>query len=211
MALQDVPILLERDARTIMLAELESPLLARMTGAEMAALQRYTQLARTAVWVTNGGVMQGREAEKSLIFGLAKAVMTEQPSFHVCSLDMESEESSEGALLVLDTERTFYENPLAEMDTELVEKEGVVYISRYVSDYAENTNFEQRVAFRTTMSSVPQGKETLTLQFDKVGKISSFYFEAQDLRSLAVGEVLVDVDATPLHPLVRADSLVCFF
>jgi hypothetical protein len=102
MALQDVPILLERDARTIMLAELESPLLARMTGAEMAALQRYTQLARTAVWVTNGGVMQGREAEKSLIFGLAKAVMTEQPSFHVCSLDMESEESSEGALLVLD-------------------------------------------------------------------------------------------------------------
>lgn len=215
MALQDVLSLLERDARTIMLAELESPLLARMTGAEMAALQRYTQLACTAMWVTNGVVIQGREAENSLIFGLAKAVMTEQPWFHVCSLDMKSEESSEGALLVLDTECTFHGDPLAEkvaeMDAELVEKEGFVYMSCYVSDCVKNTNFEQRVAFRTTMGGVPQCKESLTLRFDRVGKINSFYFEAQDLRSLVVGEVLVDVDATPLHALICTNSLVFFF
>ncbi|RAR04479.1 Thiolase-like protein [Stemphylium lycopersici] len=200
MALQDVLSLLERDARTIMLAELESPLLARMTGAEMAALQRYTQLACTAMWMTNGVVIQGREAENSLIFGLAKAVMTEQPWFHVCSLDMKSEESSEGALLVLDTECTFHGDPLAEkvaeMDAELVEKEGFVYMSCY------------RVAFRTTMGGVPQCKESLTLRFDRVGKINSFYFEAQDLRSLVVGEVLVDVDATPLHALISGHLMI---
>lgn len=57
-ALEDVPVLLERDARTIILAELESPLLARMTPTEMTAVQRYTQLATTALWVTDGGIIQ---------------------------------------------------------------------------------------------------------------------------------------------------------
>lgn len=65
-----------------MLAELEDPLLARMTPAEMHAVQRYTQQATTAVWVTNWNVLRGQDPEKSLVFGLAKSIMTEQPSFH---------------------------------------------------------------------------------------------------------------------------------
>ena len=207
MALKDVPSSLERDARTIMLAELKGPLLARITPSKMTAVQRYTLLAFTALWVTNGGVMQGRDPERSLVFGLAKAIMTEQPSFHLCSLDIDTEsghdEEHDRALLIVETETSFHNDPRAGMDTELVESDGVVYISRYVSDYTENAGFKRHLAFNPTMTSIGQSNDALAMQFEKVGKIESFYFERRELRTLADGEVLIDVDATPLSPMVR--------
>jgi hypothetical protein len=203
-----VPVLLERDARTIILAELESPLLARMTPTEMRAVQRYTQLATTALWVTDGGVIQGHNPEKSLVFGLAKAVMTEHPSFHLCSLDVDSgsgdRENTNSALLIVETEMKFHRNPNAEADTELVEKDGLVYISRYVGDYTENTDFERHIGFNLTVGGMPHGNGALKLQFEKVGKLESFYFDKQDLKPLVEGEVLIDVDAVPLHLSVCA-------
>jgi hypothetical protein len=203
-----VPVLLERDARTIILAELESPLLARMTPTEMRAVQRYTQLATTALWVTDGGVIQGHNPEKSLVFGLAKAVMTEQPSFHLCSLDVDSgsgdRENTNSALLIVETEMKFHRNPNAEADTELVEKDGLVYISRYVGDYTENTDFERHISSNLTVGGIPQGIGAFKLQFEKVGKLESFYFDKQDLKPMVEGEVLIDVDAVPLHLSVCA-------
>jgi len=210
MALEDVPKSLERDSRTIMLAELEGPLLAEMAAAEMAAIQRYTQLANTSIWVTDGGVLQGQDPRKSLIFGLAKAIMTEQPSFHLCSVDIdlcnENSDLSDSVLLLVDTEIAFHRDPNADMDTELVEKDGLVYISRYVSDYVENSNFERYLALEPTIANIPQGDDAYALRFGKVSKMESFYFDKQNLRPLAQDEVLVDVDATPLNPLVRTFS-----
>lgn len=207
-ALEDVPVLLERDARTIILAELESPLLARMTPTEMTAVQRYTQLATTALWVTDGGIIQGQNPEKSLVFGLAKAIMTEQPSFHLCSLDIEIESedrrNTDSALLIVETEMKFHRNPNADVDTELVEKDGLVYISRYVGDNTENTDFERHLGSKLTMGGIPNGNGALKLQFEKVGKVESFYFDKQDLKPLAEGEVLIDVDVVPLHLSVCA-------
>lgn len=206
-ALDDVQKSLKKNARTIMLAELEGPLLARMTPSEMTAVQHYTQHATTAMWVTDGGVLQGRDPEKSLIFGLAKAIMIEHPSFHLCSLDIDLESKSrelvDSALLVVETEIAFHLDPHAKMDTELVEKDGLVYISRYVSDHAENTNFEHHLILSSSLSEVPQGEDAFTLRFEKIGKVESFYFDRQALKSLAENEVLIDVDAVPLTPLVR--------
>ena len=201
-----MPVSLERDARTIILAELESPLLARMTPTEMTAVQRYTQLASTALWVTDGGVIQGQNPEKSLVFGLAKAVMTEQPSFHLFSLDVDTEsgdrENTDSAMLIVETEMKFHRDPNAEVDTELVEKDGLVYISRYIGDHTENIDFERHLGFNLTVGSILHGKGALKLQFEKVGKVESFYFDKQDLKPLAEGDVLIDVDVVPLHQSV---------
>lgn len=213
MALEDVPTSLERDSRTVMLAELEGPLLARMNPAEMKAVQCYTQMAATALWVTDGGVLQGQDPEKSLIFGLAKAIMTEQPSFHLCSLDIDSvsgnRDLSDSILLLVDTEISFHQGgPNSDLDTELVEKDGLVYISRYVSDYTENTNFERYLIPKSTVTSISRDDDSFSLRFEKVGKVESFYFDKKNLRPLGDGEVLIDVDATPLYPLVRTSLLL---
>lgn len=191
-----------------MLAELEGPLLARMTPDEMYAVQRYTQLASTAVWVTDADVLNGKEPEKSLIFGLAKSIMTEQPSFHLCSLDIDYS-NAEGDLagsvvLVMETENAFHDAPNGDLDTEMVEKGGLVYISRYVADDVENADFERHFTPERTVTRLPRDDKTShSLHFERVGKVESFYFKEQDLRPLGGKEILVNVDAASLDPLVR--------
>ena len=54
------------------------------------------------------------------------------------------------------------------------------------------------------MGGIPNGNGALKLQFEKVGKVESFYFDKQDLKPLAEGEVLIDVDVVPLHLSVCA-------
>ena len=196
-----------------MLAELEGPLLARMTPDEMKAVQRYTQLATTSLWLTDGDVLQGQSPEKSLVFGLAKAVMTEQPSFHLRSLDInlasKNCECSNAVMLIVEMEIEFHRNPLADMDNELVVKDDLVYISRYVSDSTENSGFECHSTIKTALSYILQGSHALTLRFEKVGETESFFFDRQELKSLAEGEILLDVEAVPLSPLVRENLGLC--
>ena len=207
MALEDVPASLERDSRTIMLGELEGPLMARMTPGEMHAIQRYTQLAATAIWVTNIDVLRGQDPESSLVFGLAKSIMTEQPSFHLCSVDVAIFDGQTGyqnsAKLIIETEMAFHGDPDGELDTELVEKDGLVYISRYVTDNVENANFERHFAIKPTITSFPESNGSkYSLEFGKVGRLDSFYFKEHTLKSLGEHEVLLDIEAAPLDGLV---------
>lgn len=217
MALEDVPALLERDARTIMLADLEGALLARMTEAEMHAVQRYFQLAHTSIWVTNADVLNGGDAEKCLIFGLAKAVMTEQPSFHLCSLDLsissQQTDFSNSIELLLEVEDAFHHDPSGDLDTELVEKDGVVYISRYMADDVENANLEKTLfdIKPTVTSLVESANSTYSLAFEKVGRVDSFYFKEEGLKALGEDEVLIDVEAAALDALVCHPLHTCSF
>ncbi|CAG7918788.1 unnamed protein product [Penicillium olsonii] len=206
MALEDIPSLLERDSRTIMLGELEGPLMACMTPGEMQAIQRFTQLAATAIWVTNIDVLQGQDPEKSLVFGLAKSIMTEQPSFHLCSVDVDIADGQPGHQssvdLIVDTEIAFHKDPNGELDTELIEKDGLVYISRYVTDDAENANFERHFSIKPTVTSIVESDTSkYSLEFEKVGRLDSFYFKEQALESLGEHEVLLDIQSAPLDGL----------
>lgn len=192
-----------------MLGELEGPLMASMTPGEMHAIRRYTQLAATAIWVTNIDVLRGRDPEKSLVFGLAKSIMTEQPSFHLCSVDVDifdgQTDYQNSAKLVVETEKAFHRDPNGELDTELVQKDGLVYISRYVTDNVENANFERHLAIKPTITSLPESDGSkYSLEFEKVGRLDSFYFREHALKSLGEHEVLLDIQAAPL------DNLVCF-
>ncbi|CAG8380102.1 unnamed protein product [Penicillium salamii] len=206
MALEEVPTSLERDSRTIMLGELEGPLMARMNPGEMHAMQRFTQLAATAVWVTNINVLRGQDPEKSLVFGLAKSIMTEQPSFHICSVDVDifdgQTDYQNSAKTIVETEAAFHKDPSGELDTELVEKEGMVYISRYVTDDAENANFERHFTVKPTTTNLVESETSkYSLGFEKVGRLDSFYFKEQALKPLGDHEALLDIQSAPFDVL----------
>lgn len=189
-----------KNIRSIMLAELESPLLSRMSEADMAAMQALTQLAATTVWVTNGDVLSGRDPEKCLVFGLAKSIMTEQPSFHLATVDVDSDDIERSARVVVDMEREFHRDPSGDMDKELVVKDGVVYISRYIADDAENLNFAK------TWRPKPEGalvRDGLEMAFEKVGKLDSYYFRQAEPVEVAETEVLIEARAFGFDKEVR--------
>ncbi|KAF2837925.1 hypothetical protein M501DRAFT_977330 [Patellaria atrata CBS 101060] len=193
-ALLEFSKLSSKGARTIMLVELETALLARMNEYEMKATQEYMELASTSVWVTNGGVLQGEDPEKALIFGIAKSVMVEQPSFHVSSFDLEHAipDLERSAKLIIEHEIRFFENPDSDLDTELVEKDGIVYISRYHTDDLENLQFERSSYINPEILPL---QPSLHLDFKKVGQIDSFYFKESEKSPLGANEVLVESTA----------------
>ncbi|KAH9209066.1 hypothetical protein DL95DRAFT_467116 [Leptodontidium sp. 2 PMI_412] len=193
--LEDFPLVAEKGARTILLVELESPLLSRMSDSEWAAFQAYTELATTSVWVTNAGVLTGEDPEKTLVFGLAKSIMTEQPSFHLASIDIDTEaiDYERSAKLVVETELKFHQDPTSEMDTELVEKNSVVYLSRYLTDEKESANFERNFKAKPEKNPI---RDNLTLDFEKIGDIGSHFFRdnsAERQSGLGETEVIVHV------------------
>ncbi|EQL00680.1 Beta-ketoacyl synthase [Ophiocordyceps sinensis CO18] len=192
MAFTDLPQSGIQKARTVMLAELEGPLLSRMSEAEMAAMRAYTQLASTAVWVTNGDVLAGREPEKTLVFGISKSIMTEQPSFHLASIDIDPDAAlASSARLVVDMEAEFRRNP-HDMNTELVEKGGVVYSSRYMADDDGNAAFARSWMPPTERLPI---RGNLSMGFDRVGRLDSFHFEDVSGAETALGETDVLVEA----------------
>src|SRR5699024_2097089 len=111
-----------------------------------------------------------------------KSIMTEQPSFHLFSVDIDifdgRSDYQDNAKLIVETEMAFHRDPSGERDTELVEKDGLVYISRYVTDDEENANFERHFAIKPTISSIPVNDGSkYSLGFQKVGRLDSFYYK----------------------------------
>ncbi|KAK6859116.1 hypothetical protein PG995_004969 [Apiospora arundinis] len=196
MRFTDYPAISSGNTRTIMLAELEAPLLSRMSEADMKAMQHYTQTASTSVWVTNSDVLTGREPEKTLVFGIAKSIMTEQPSFRLASIDIDPDATgpaqlSAAARLVVDMEAKF-QRGVKGMDTELVEKRGIVYTSRYVGDQVGNAEYAQ--TFRPEPKMAPI-RGDLSLSFDKIGRLGSYYFsdaEAPTGEPIQDDEIIVE-------------------
>ncbi|KAF6827014.1 KR domain-containing protein [Colletotrichum musicola] len=192
----DYPNISSDNTRTIMLAELEAPLLSRMTEADMKAMQHYTQTASTSVWVTNCDVLVGKEPEKTLVFGIAKSIMTEQPSFRIASIDVDPDATeaiqlSASARLVMDLEDKFHRH-VEGMDTEVVEKHGIVYTSRYIGDEVGNAEFAQTFNPEPKVAPI---RENLSLAFDKIGRLGSYYFSDTEPSTGSVGDDEIVVES----------------
>lgn len=191
-----------------MVAELEGPLLMRMSHEEMTALKKLTVVAATTVWVTNGGILTGKDPEQSLVFGLAKSIMTEQPSFYLSTFDIDPDETNHdrSARALVAHEFSLHENVAEQIDTELVEMNGVIYISRYITDHVQNASFERQFTPKPETFPLRPG---LCLDFAQVGQLQSYYFKetAAKVATVKSGHVLVDARAFGLDKLVGSHDM----
>ncbi|ROV93464.1 hypothetical protein VPNG_09630 [Cytospora leucostoma] len=85
-----------RDAKpkehVIMLSDLEdSALLSTLTETDLAAIQSITNSASTLLWVTAGGLLEGKKPEHAMVSGLARSVRSEQVSLDFRTLDLDRE------------------------------------------------------------------------------------------------------------------------
>ena len=186
-----------------MFAELEGPFLSRMSHEEMAAMKHLTLVSASTAWVTNGGILTGSDPEQSLVFGLAKSIMTEQPSFHLSTFDIDPDETNynRSARALFVHELSLHDKGAEQIDTELVEKNGVIYISRYTTDDIQNASFERQLTPRPETLTLRPG---LSLDFTQVGQLQSYYFKETGAQDAIVkpGHVRLDARAFGLEKLV---------
>ena len=198
-----------KGSKIIITAEMEGPLITRMNSDELAAVQYLVKHISTAVWVTDGGLLSGFDPEKSLVSGFAKTLMNEQPSFRMSCYDIEPQETNltRSAAFIVDQHlRLQYENS-SEIEMHLVEKNGLVYISRFLPDNVENTAFERRVNPPVEPAEFSP-RPSLELDFQQVGKIDSFYYRQKRHDAASLGLQGEDMLVEPLAYSLSAS--VCY-
>lgn len=130
--------------RCTVLAVLEchEPFLSTMDATQMARLQILTDAAADVLWITAGGLLEGANPEMALVSGLARSLMLEQPSLRFFTLDhdprSDPERTAEHIAYILDQSSSS-----ATLDYEFLAAEGLLWISRFVPEYAANTQFQQ--------------------------------------------------------------------
>lgn len=183
-----------------MLAELEGPVLSRMTNVTLSAIQNIVKKADSVIWITNGGLLNGRYPEFSLVFGFANVVMIEQPSVRLSTIDFDPDDTdyARSASLIIKQEIALQNDIENQLDNHIIVDNGAPYISRYVLDDIENMGFSPQLQPVLGKDGFKPG---LSLDFRQVGDIESFFF-----RPTPLGEVVLDGTQVMLEPKLYALS-----
>ena len=183
----------------VSLLEAETPMLARSSNEDMEKIKIITNNAAKLVWITSGDLLGGIRPEFGVVFGLSRAVMTEQPSlqwyvFDVDDIAAAPKQTAENVLSILSA-RT----PSRQDDFEFLQKDGIVYVSRFVPDDNLNQTFRQRQGNELWESSLEHSKP-LQLDIAEVGNFDTIYFKQVDMPvSLARGEVQISLKMVSLN------------
>jgi NADPH:quinone reductase-like Zn-dependent oxidoreductase len=147
----------------ISLLELENEFLATMSPMKMDLLRRITDIANNLVWLTGAGMLSSSpDPNLTLSQGLSRALMLEQPSLRFTVIDVGGLASENRSF-----EKSFSLNLIQALasvsdmdDKEFIEKDGMLYISRFIAISEFNSLFRRRL----------DNKEPITkLLFDKIG------------------------------------------
>ena len=129
----------------IMLADFEGPLLFTLTEAEFLAIQSITNSASALLWVTTGGVLEGKRPEFAMVQGLARSVCSEQASLDFRTLDVDIDNVTPSQIIhsvaqVATQQAKPTENEQMR-EREFCVSKGKMYISRLVRNPALNHIF----------------------------------------------------------------------
>ncbi|RYO93374.1 hypothetical protein DL762_001073 [Monosporascus cannonballus] len=178
--------------------ELEEPLLATSTDAEMRAVKEITDNASALVWITGGGLLTGSAPTRGLASGLSRAVMVEQPALKFVTFDVD-DIHTKVELTSRNIINTLLRSSIGGEDREFVQKDGVVHISRYAPDDGLNELFGQKQGLQARRMTLEEANN-VQLAIGVDGQLDSLFFK-QIPASQALGpdDVEVEVRAVGLN------------
>lgn len=196
-------------AACISFVELDDHFLASLSEQDLNRLKQIAETSAGLIWVTRGAASSNVERPELAVFqGLARTLRAEHEGFSCITVDLDAgtklprDEVSE-MLFQLYEQRLGPKKTSKLVDSEFLEKEGVLYIKRAVED--EDAN--RFVVARTNLAALsPQLEEIqpetrpLTLKTPESGPSGPFVFDddVSVLEPLKPNEVEISVQATNL-------------
>ena len=180
------------------LLESEKPLLSGMRDEEMQRVKVITNNVSRLVWVTCGNLLKGGQPDFSLVSGLSRALMLEQPSLTFMTYDVDSintsvEKTAENIIAVL------RQSQEGAKDLEFIQSDGVVHVSRFVPDESINQSFRKKQGEDTVGMPLSEAK-TAQLSIGRVGQFDTIYFkQITSPEVLRAGDVQVSVKAVGMN------------
>ncbi|KAI1842798.1 hypothetical protein JX266_010974 [Neoarthrinium moseri] len=127
----------------IILADFEGPLLHTVNKSEFESIQEIINTASSLLWVTSGGLLEGKHPEFAMVSGLLRTVTSEQASldFRTIDVDVGSVTSDQIAAAIIEVAKKQASADEEDPDRELCLSNGKTYISRLVRNHYLNTIF----------------------------------------------------------------------
>ena len=166
--------------RFLFVVELERSLFLDITSAEWDGLQTCLKCAHSALWVTNGSLMRGKEPLFAMVSGIARGLKTEVSHLRFSVLDLDGLPEYHDLEVLSRFEQRVAAASNKDDDTEFRRSDGIVYISRLMAD---NTLNEQSRAkadqqISTQETSLKSLRSTpVQLAIDKPSVLSTLYFK----------------------------------
>ncbi|KAI1387727.1 KR domain-containing protein [Hypoxylon trugodes] len=125
----------------IMLADFERPLLHTIVEGEFLAVQKIIDAASSLLWVTVGGLLEGKYPEFAMVEGLARTIASEQASidFRTIDVDLENTTLEQVADSIVEIAENQAAPPGGVVEREFRISHGKRYISRLVRNNELNT------------------------------------------------------------------------
>ena len=165
------------NAIVIATVELKTPLLKTATEIDLARIKVLLERASTMIWVTGGGLLQGKRPDFALYAGLSRAVILEQPSLKLLAFDVDDYVSDPDT--VADNIMSALDQSLHDPspDYEYIHHNGNLYVSRFMVDEKMNRDFNQR-GNATKITTTWEQAGHCQLAIDHVGQLDTLHFEA---------------------------------
>ncbi|KAK3936556.1 hypothetical protein QBC46DRAFT_461428 [Diplogelasinospora grovesii] len=177
-------------------------------------LQSFQHLARNAksmVWLTSGGIVNGEDPRGAFMTGLLRVVATENPAGRFLSINVEGDNFDRGSddlvRSIVNNEFSLQAEELGEgnsIDSEFAWQEGCMWVSRVVPDaglgeYSETIKTPSRQGF--DMLPIDSHDGPVRAAFETAGILNSLYFRpyTELLQPLPADHIDIKVAAVGLN------------
>ena len=125
--------------KTVVLLDLEEPLLPNVTSEELKSLQYLAEAADLLVWVSCGGPASGFDPEHAMVLGFARCLTSENSALDFVTLSIASNTTPDDvSSKIINDVVEHRSNELGIKETEYFVDRGVIYISRLVPSTMTN-------------------------------------------------------------------------
>ncbi|KAJ5961308.1 uncharacterized protein N7479_008458 [Penicillium vulpinum] len=182
--------------RLLVLDELDAALLPTLSSEQWESLKSLLALDKRILWVTTGSQTCVSSPNKAMIHGLGRTVRAEDPLVQLTTLDV-SGSSTEATLESVETilERLGQPEVFNHVDSEFIERNGLIYINRIQPDdqvnAAASENFQGSELVNQSLHDSPN---MIRLRCERVGTTDSLIYSEVAPHELPLDDNKVEVE-----------------
>ncbi|KAI5862010.1 reducing type I polyketide synthase [Durotheca rogersii] len=177
--------------------ELEAPVMSQLNGQQWDTLKYLVKNECDILWVTAGAQMQVTNPTKAAINGFFRVLRNEEPLLRLINLDVEDPSGNATVDAIDACLDLLYakETSKTQIDSEFVERRGVIHISRILPDEAVNVAKEEQVSGRPAETiELHSAKNCIRLKAERIGNIDSLHYGEVSDKPLPVPENCVEIE-----------------
>ncbi|KAM0454269.1 hypothetical protein ACHAPV_008542 [Trichoderma viride] len=176
--------------------EMENEFLATISSEDMDRFRKITDNVSDLIWLTGANMLSAPNPNLTLSSGLSRALMLEQPALRYTVLDVGADISKSNYLEdICNNVSAALTFRYATDDKEFIQKDGILYVSRFTPDFELNSLFRQRMTPNDTMKLVPLGEVgPAKLSVGQVGMMDTIHFQQISELKTTPPTGFVDVD-----------------